>query len=222
MQWLFPRYGNLVWFICHAAATTATVNNTTTATMGNFSAGTNSFYCPLICSLCHSVPATRTPCGTNPCYRPQRSCGKVMFLHLSVILFTGGRAWHARPPPIWSMSGRYGPTGMHPCTHYLFPLPFSSNQCILRVLHLLSMSNNVYAQKTQEFPVCCIEQLTCPSPSCTLLFMFFIPKLRSVYVWFVMHVTITYKLLSMWFTYPPLCTFDPITCIMSLFHWMKS
>ena len=23
-------------------------------------------------------------------YRPQRSCGKVMFLHLSVILFTGG------------------------------------------------------------------------------------------------------------------------------------
>ena len=24
-------------------------------------------------------------------YRPQRSCGKVMFLHLSVILFTGGR-----------------------------------------------------------------------------------------------------------------------------------
>ena len=24
------------------------------------------------------------------CYRPQRSCGKVMFLHLSVILFTGG------------------------------------------------------------------------------------------------------------------------------------
>ena len=34
-------------------------------------------------------------CGTHPtgmlsCYRPQRSCGKVMFLHLCVILFTEG------------------------------------------------------------------------------------------------------------------------------------
>ena len=28
-------------------------------------------------------------------YRPQRSCGKVMFLHLSVILFTGGVSQHA-------------------------------------------------------------------------------------------------------------------------------
>ena len=30
-------------------------------------------------------------------YRPQRSCGKVMFLHLSVILFTGGLC-HGDPP----------------------------------------------------------------------------------------------------------------------------
>ena len=26
----------------------------------------------------------------NHCYHPQRSCGKVMFLHLCVMLFTGG------------------------------------------------------------------------------------------------------------------------------------
>ena len=30
-------------------------------------------------------------------YRPQQSCGKVMFLHLSVILFTGGGLLHNRP-----------------------------------------------------------------------------------------------------------------------------
>ena len=42
-------------------------------------------------------------------YRPQLSCGKVMFLHLSVILFTGGVVWQTpgqktppgqTPPPL--------------------------------------------------------------------------------------------------------------------------
>ena len=37
-------------------------------------------------------------------YRPQRSWGKVMFLHMSVILFTGGRSTWAGTPP-----GRYTP-----------------------------------------------------------------------------------------------------------------
>ena len=32
-------------------------------------------------------------------YRPQRSWGKVMFLHVSVILFTGGVCWHTTPTP---------------------------------------------------------------------------------------------------------------------------
>ena len=42
-------------------------------------------------------------------YHPQRSCGKVMFLHLSVILFTGG--WQT---PL----GRH-PPGRHPlCSAY--------------------------------------------------------------------------------------------------------
>ena len=31
--------------------------------------------------------------STNCCYRPQRSWAKVMFLHLSVILLTGGGVW---------------------------------------------------------------------------------------------------------------------------------
>ena len=31
------------------------------------------------------------------CYRPQRSCGKVMFLHLFVILFGGGGVWQTHP-----------------------------------------------------------------------------------------------------------------------------
>ena len=67
------------------------------------------------------------PTGLLPCYRPQRSCGKVMFLHLSVILFMGGSAsphTHTRantPPPAQCMLG-YGqqtgsthPTGMQSC-----------------------------------------------------------------------------------------------------------
>ena len=42
-----------------------------------------------------------------PCYRPQRSWGKVMFLQASVILLTGGSTWHPRtssrhPPRTWS------------------------------------------------------------------------------------------------------------------------
>ena len=52
------------------------------------------------------------PTGMLSCYRPQWSCGKVMFLHQSVILFKGGRV--ADPPPpssscweIRATSGRY-------------------------------------------------------------------------------------------------------------------
>ena len=44
-------------------------------------------------------------------YRPQRSCGKVMFLHVSVILFTGGRGvWQADT----LLSGRQSPAGRQP------------------------------------------------------------------------------------------------------------
>ena len=35
---------------------------------------------------------------SSVCYRLQRSCGKVMFLHVSVILFREG-VWQADPPP---------------------------------------------------------------------------------------------------------------------------
>ena len=42
-------------------------------------------------------------------YRPQRSCGKVMFLHLSVILFTGGL-----PPPWADTSICRHPSGQTP------------------------------------------------------------------------------------------------------------
>ena len=49
--------------------------------------------------------------STNPCYHPQRSCRKVMFLHLSV---SHSVQW----------AGGTHPTGMHPCTKCLFPLVF--------------------------------------------------------------------------------------------------
>ena len=38
--------------------------------------------------------------SSSCCYRPQRSCGKVMFLHLSVILFTGGGEFLSGRPPL--------------------------------------------------------------------------------------------------------------------------
>ena len=49
-------------------------------------------------------------------YRPQRSCGKVMFLHLSVILFTGGGCLADSPPPGQSPAplGRHFPLGRQP------------------------------------------------------------------------------------------------------------
>ena len=40
-------------------------------------------------------------------YRPQHSCGKVMFLHPSVILFTWGGVWQTPP-------GRHTPGQTHP------------------------------------------------------------------------------------------------------------
>ena len=50
------------------------------------------------------------------CYRPQRSCGKVMFSQASVILFRGGgvRATHA-PAPGHARAGGTHPTGMQSC-----------------------------------------------------------------------------------------------------------
>ena len=57
------------------------------------------------------------------CYRPQRQ-GKVMFLHVSVILFTRGRSGRQIPPPpavrhplpgtATAADGTH-PTGMHSC-----------------------------------------------------------------------------------------------------------
>ena len=75
-------------------------------------------------------------------YRPQRSWGKVVFLHVSVILFTGrgvclSACWDTilppgpgtppgADPPEAVHAGRYGqqaggthPTGMHTCYYYL-------------------------------------------------------------------------------------------------------
>ena len=78
-------------------------------------------------------------------YRPQRSCGKVMFLHLSVILFTGGGGVcqipsRRHPPPgqthPWAdtLPGQtpiqqtataadgMHPTGMHSCFMFVLQL----------------------------------------------------------------------------------------------------
>ena len=45
----------------------------------------------------------RHPAGSSVnFYRPQHSCGKVLFLHLSVILFTGGGGGGIWQTPPWA------------------------------------------------------------------------------------------------------------------------
>ena len=55
------------------------------------------------CETLHSTFNGHTEIMTSVCYRPQRSWGKVMFLHVSVILFTGGVCpiafWDTQTPP---------------------------------------------------------------------------------------------------------------------------
>ena len=75
-------------------------------------------------------------------YRPQRSCGKVMFLHLSVILFTGG-VWQTPPgryppeqtpphPPGRQPPGQTPPFGRHPLIDT--PLWDMVNKPVVRIL----------------------------------------------------------------------------------------
>ena len=91
-------------------------------------------YCCLlqfhIHSLAFLVSLCRRPVSTMRIpmyfYRPQRSCGRVMFLHVSVILFTGlGSGRHppqadtppGRHPPLGTATAADGthPTGMYSC-----------------------------------------------------------------------------------------------------------
>ena len=46
---------------------------------------------------------------SSVCYRQQRSCGKVMFLHVSVILFRGGSGRQSSPPAGRHLYGRQTP-----------------------------------------------------------------------------------------------------------------
>ena len=59
-------------------------------------------------SLCCDLKGNRL----SRLYHPQHSCGKEMFLHLSVILFTGGGVWQT-PPPGRHTPGQTYPLGRH-------------------------------------------------------------------------------------------------------------
>ena len=63
-------------------------------------------------------------------YRPQRSCGKVMFLHLSVILFTGGVSAPVHAG-IHTPLGRHPPGRQPPAQCVLGYTPPPPAQCIL-------------------------------------------------------------------------------------------
>ena len=77
---------------------------------------------PITIKTCQSVATCLTHLHFRLvwiCYRPQRSCGKVMFLHLSVILSTGGvclsACWDTTPPgQTPPPTGQTPPLGRHP------------------------------------------------------------------------------------------------------------
>ena len=103
----------------------------------------------------HSSHVKWFGCWNSFDYRPQCTCGKVMFLHVSVILTTGGGVWQAgtshphpradtrpwagtpspgrqTPPPgtATATDGKH-PTGMHSC-YTCFPIypPFKRIGCM--------------------------------------------------------------------------------------------
>ena len=87
---------------------------------------------PNLCTLCRVLHRIHCAgywivCRVVNLYHPQHSCGKVLFLHVSVILFTGGGVWQAdiprgrqTPPPgqvtAIATDGTH-PTGMHFCLY---------------------------------------------------------------------------------------------------------
>ena len=77
----------------------------------------------------------------QPCYRPQRSWGKVMILHLSVILFTGGGVCHTHFP-----LGKHPPPGRHPLCSTCWDMV---NKRVVRILlecNLVTGCNEVVAK----------------------------------------------------------------------------
>ena len=70
--------------------------------------------------------------GSKHFYCPQRNCGKVMFLHLSVILFTGGVSrttpWVGTPPGRHTIPQADTPLGRH------LPPPRRPPQWMVRIL----------------------------------------------------------------------------------------
>ena len=96
-------------------------------------------------------------------YRPQRSCGKVMFLHLSVILFTGGMcgqtpngqtpSWadtpgqtpplDRHPPQADTPLGRHPPKEMATAADGMHPTGMHSCLICYRITRLLCRTNNI-------------------------------------------------------------------------------
>ena len=70
-------------------------------------------------------------------YRPQRSCGKVMFLHMSVILSTGG-------------GGCTDPTGICSCTFSVYSLKTCCLQAVRKIFRESQISHLEIPKTLQE------------------------------------------------------------------------
>ena len=93
------------------------------------------------------------PTGMFSCYRPQRSCGKVMFLHLSVILFTGGGVWQTPPAPSSRRPLQRTVPILLECILVFsnsFTLPGQTKGALLTALHLLVVLGHVVGSDAAE------------------------------------------------------------------------
>ena len=82
---------------------------------------------PVIRSKRGAGSSCAEPWPVHTCYRPQRSCSKVMFLHLSVILFMGWGVCHPQN------RGRH-PPGRHPLPSACWDT-HTPTQCMLGYTH---------------------------------------------------------------------------------------
>ena len=106
----------------------------------------------------------------------KRSCGKVMFLHLSVILFTGGRCTSLRHPPPETTTAADGthPTGMH--SYYekfqaisdhgekrqIFRILFLENDQFTQIIIVFSSFDvfEIFLQKNEQYKPSVLQKAT--------------------------------------------------------------
>ena len=123
----------------NAASTTGSDYSATTGYSGGFTGGYNYGFSMSGGTSVHQQ-TEKKDVEVTVCYRPQRSCGKVMFLHLSV-----GGVCQTHPRPDTPRAGT-SPQQTHPSRR-----PLQQTVCIiLECILVVNMSHFSYSCKTEQ------------------------------------------------------------------------